>query len=186
MKRFILILFLICSFASHAKLYIQTSAGYHTDEDDVNDFTYSTTMLNFFIGGSFGKGEKWVVGQNFVQSARTEYDTSESQENELSLLELGPRIQYFFTVMKTAYVAVVYNLYANGTRTLSGNEQDVEGTSTIFSFGYQLKMSRSSYLGFSINYHSISLSKQTESNTATDISQSYTLMYPAIDLSFRF
>jgi hypothetical protein len=186
-KKLLILLLLLFSVSSYAGLIIQPVLGYHTDTDDVNasDFTYSTTILNLLIGGTFGRGEKWVVGQNIISSTRTSSDGS-GNDDEISLLELGPRVQYYFTGLKTAYIAFTYNLYANGERTLAGVSQEVEGSSMVFSIGYQLKMSRSTYIGFSLNYHSISLEKQTVAETTTDISQSYTLLYPAIEMSFRF
>lgn len=182
----ILLLFILISTSASARLFIQPMVGYHSDGDDINDFKYSTTMLNLFVGGSLGRGDQWIIGQSIISSKRAEYDTASSNENEIALLEIGPRVQYFFSQLKNGYVAAVYNLYANGTRTLSGNEQEVEGTSMLFSLGYQLKMSKRVYLGFSFNYHKISISKQTQNNTASDVSHEYTIMYPGFEVSYRF
>ena len=143
-------------------------------------------MIHLLLGASFGKGGKWVVGQNIVSGTRVAYDSANSQEDTLKLLELGPKVQYFLTTSRQSYVALTYNLYAKGTRTLAGVSQDVQGTSTIFSFGHQLKLSRMIYVGFSINYHAISITEQKVGTTATDVAQKYTMIYPAFEFSMRF
>lgn len=183
--RILVVLFLFISLSAQAGFYLQPGFGYRTDSDDVSgDYEYANTNLILVLGGLFGKGGRWMVGQSFVKTTRS--TKNGSTETELDVLELGPRIQYYLTKLRTSYIFVTYNLYCQGTRTMSGTAQDVDGTSTIIGFGYQIKMSRRSFLTLGLNSHTIGIAEQTVAGTTTDVSQTYTMIYPSLEVAYRF
>ncbi len=102
------------------------------------------------------------------------------------MLELGPRLIFFFHEEKTFYVSANYNFYAKGTRMLNGVDQVVDGTSIFLNAGYDFKISRSISVGVALNYHSLTLTKAEVGSTSTTISNSYVSIYPTLEISFRF
>ncbi|MGB0452544.1 MAG: outer membrane beta-barrel protein [Bacteriovoracaceae bacterium] len=162
------------------------SLHYETDTDDVTQFEYGSSHYALLIGATFGKSDQWVVGQSFVNWSRTEKDEDSAADGEIALLELGPRFQYFFNTARTIYLAFTYNFYAKGTRNVAGEEYDISGTGMLAAFGAQFKISKKFYIGFSLNYHSVGISEESQDSTKSDVSNSYTMIYPAVEMSFRF
>ena len=171
---------------AYAGFWFQPSLSYQTDSDDKTNFEYASSHYSFVIGATFGKKGNWTVGQSVLSWSRSEGSTTTSPSNEVSMLELGPRVTYLFGKNRNFYISATYNFYAKGTRTIEGSEADIDGSSIIGSFGLQMKGSKRFYLGFSINYHSTSISKSTVNNTSEDVSNSYSRIYPAIDFSLLF
>lgn len=188
MKRIVILLtFIFIALPSaQAGFWLQPSINYHTDTDDNTNFEYAAAHYSFVLGATFGKKANWVVGQSVVSWSRSEGNTTTDPANEMSMLELGPRIMYFFGKDRNFYVSGTYNFYAKGTRNVAGAEADIDGSSIMASFGLQMKGNKRFYLGFSLNYHATSISKSTVDNTSEDVSNSYSRIYPAIDFSLRF
>jgi hypothetical protein len=179
-------LILISPQFAEAGFWLQPSIHYATDTDDNTNYENAASHYSFVLGATFGKKANWVVGQSVVSWARTEGSDTTDPANEISMLELGPRIMYLFGKDRNFYISGTYNFYAKGTRTIAGDEAEIDGSSILGSFGVQMKGSKKFYLGFSINYHATSISKSTVDNTSEDVTNSYSRIYPAIDLSFRF
>jgi hypothetical protein len=182
---FILFLVLGCHQVSAAFL-IDLSSNYHSDEDDVTSFSYSRFDYRGFLAAGLDSKEKFFFGQNISQFGR-EFK-NDSVSGKYSVLELGPRFQYYFTEDKTFYTSVAWNPYVKGSRTVGTTESDISGSSYFINFGWQLKIARALSLGASINYHSISISKETDTttNVETEKTESYTTIYPMIEISLRF
>lgn len=177
---------LFFTFSAQAGFWLQPSIHYSTDSDDVTEFEYASNHYSFILGATFGKKGNWVVGQSVVSWTRSETNVDAAAENDISMLELGPRIMYWFGSSRNFYVSGTYNFYAKGTRNIDGSEYDISGTSIIGSMGVHLKASRRAYIGFSLNYHSLSISESTVDTTKEDVSNAYSMIYPAIEISFRF
>ena len=98
------------------------------------------------------------------------------------------RVQKNNHAPKIVYVAAAYHFYAKGTRKRgsASQEEDVSGTSYFASLGLLLRSSRTFYLGLTLNYHNVTLSESSVGATKSDISHSYTSIYPGIELAFRF
>lgn len=170
---------------THAGFLVDLSANYHSDEDDVETFSYSKMDYRGFLAANLDSKGKLYFGQNISQFGR-EYKNG-ATTGKYSVLELGPRFQYYFSGDRSFYMAAAWNPYVKGSRTVSSEETDISGSSYFINFGWQLKISRSFALGASINYHSISITKETDSdNVETDVTNSYSQIYPMIEISLRF
>lgn len=186
MKIYLILLSLLFSTAAKAGFWLQPSIHYATDADDNTNFEYASSHYSFLLGATFGKKGNWVVGQSVVSWARSEGSDTTDPANEISMLELGPRIMYLFGQGRNFYIAGTYNFYAKGTRNVDGDEFDIDGSSYIVSFGVQMKGTKKFYLGFSINYHTTAIAEESQDDTKADVTNGYSKLYPAIDISLRF
>ncbi len=186
MKNFLLIILLALSPYSFAGFFLQYEGGYSSESDNAETTSHSAMRNILTVGAQFGSSGQWAIGQNAVLTSYSMKNSSMSSASTLSLTELGPRFQFYVNETRTIYLSIVYNFYAKGTRGLAGQNQTVSGTSLIFTGAYQLKVTKAFYLGLSLNYHQISLSEASTASVKTDISQSYSHIYPALSISFRF
>jgi hypothetical protein len=172
---------------SNAGFYFQHSLSYLAESEDAESLEYTTMRNITLLGANFGKSGNWVIGQSIMSWSRETTNAAMTGESSISLLELGPRVQYFFNDGKNFYVSGVYNFYAKGDRQVNGAaEEEIEGTSFLISSGIQLKVSKKFYFGLSYNYHTLSISKTASGSTTSDVSQSYTYTFPSLEFSFRF
>lgn len=182
----ILFLFLLYSSHAFAGFYFQNSTNYSTESDNSSDkLNFSTTKNITFIGGEIGRKKQAIVGQNIGWMNRSD-SVGGATAVTISTLEVGPRLQYFFDEAKTFYMSGAYNIYAKGTRVLAGENQEIRGASYHASMGYHFKVSRSFYLGMSMNYYSLGLTSKTVGTTETKISDSYSSVFGALEFSLRF
>jgi hypothetical protein len=184
MKKFLLILALIaiCSIAN-AKFEIQTSTGYTSSSDGKTKNTFSDMTNHIFLGASFDNKEKIIVGQSasFVSNQFKATNT-----DKLSTTELGPRLNYYFNDDKTFFAAITWNPYAKGKRTAAGVSEDISGWSYLLSIGAVSKLGNNFFLGASLNYHSLSISKAIAGTTAATVNNTYTSLMPMLNISMRF
>lgn len=160
--------------------------NYFSDEDDVSNFSYSKLDYRAFVGAGLGNKGRLYFGQ-FISQYGREF-TNSGETGSFSVLELGPKFQYYFSDSQTIYMGLNWNPYVKGEKTVAGVTNDISGSSYILTLGYHLKLSRVFNLGASVNYHNVSISKETDSttNVESDISKAYTAIYPMIEMSFRF
>lgn len=186
MKLLSTLLFVLISTTATANFQVDFGFNYFSDEDDVSNFSYSKLDYRGFLAASLGKTGQLVFGQ-FISQYGREFSNG-GVTGTFSVLELGPKFQYYFTGEKTIYMGLNWNPYVKGSKTVSGTTTDISGSSYIINLGYHLKISRVFNLGASINYHTVSISKETDSttNVESDISKSYSAIYPMIEMSFRF
>jgi len=169
---------------AHADFLLGINSGYHSSSDGSTKFTFNDMINHGFVGASIGSKGQLYIGQNFSYQTTT-YKTTGT--DKISALELGPRLNYYFNADKTVLLMLAWNPYAKGTRTTSaGATQDVSGWSYLAGLGYEIKINRAFYVGASIMYHSINLTKYEVDSTSTEVSQSYTSISPMINMSFRF
>lgn len=168
-----------------AGFLIDLSTNYHSDEDNVTTFKYSKLDYRGYLAANVDSKGQLYFGQNISQFGR-EF-TEGSTTGKYSVLELGPRFQYYFSGDRAFYISAAWNPYVKGSRTISNEETDISGSSYYINLGWQLKISRVIALGASINYHTISITKETDTdNVETEVTNSYTQIYPMIELSIRF
>ncbi len=188
MCRLLFILFLILSPNLRAGFYLQHSFGHNTttNSDSGENVENSNMRNSFILGAMFGKSGQWVIGQGITHSSSSTEATSLAGAEDNSFLELGPRVIFFFNQAKNFYISATYNFYAKGSRTKQGATEDIDGSSLMGAIGVQMKATKMIYFGISMNYHSISISESTVGNTKSEVSHSYSSLYPAIELSIRF
>lgn len=184
-SRFVaLLISLLITTSAYADFKIDLNTGYNSYTDGANEFEFSDMTNHIFLGASIGSRDLLYIGQN-VSVYSNEFKTATS--TDISTLELGPRFTYYFTTAKTVFVTFAWNPYAKGTRTtLAGASEDISGSSLLGGIGYELKLNRNLYLGASLMYHSLSISKSEVNNVSTEVSESYTSMTPMICLGLRF
>jgi hypothetical protein len=168
-----------------AGLIIDLNVNYQTDEDNVQTYSYGTTIAQGFLGATISKSGQLFFGQNICSFSRTY--TSAGISYTFSTLELGPRISYYFDVTKKWLFSAIWNPYAQGTRTDNSVADEIKGSSMEFGLGYQVKLSKKVSLGVMINYHALSITKVVSAAKAeSTVSSSYTSIYPMLSLSMRF
>lgn len=184
MKKFLLIFVLCgCSTVALARFEIQTSTGYVSSADGKTKNSFSDMTNHIFVGASFDSKEKIVVGQN-VSIVSNQFKTTTT--DKLSTTELGPRLNYYFNEDKTFFAAITWNPYAKGKRTAAGVSEEISGWSYLLSMGAVSKLGNNFYLGASLNYHSLAISKAIAGTTATTVNNTYTSLMPMLNISMRF
>jgi hypothetical protein len=140
-----------------------------------------------FLGASLDSGGHVFFGQSLLMMSRTIKGSSDGDPDEITTMELGPRFTFFFDDAGTWKLSLAWHPYAKGERKRAGETEDISGSAYLASFGFQARFGRSFYLGASINYHSLSITKSTDtSNVEEEVSHSYTTIIPMIDFAFRF
>lgn len=184
MKKFIFIFALLgMANLAHAKFEIQTSTGYTSSTDGKTNNAFSDMTNHIFLGASFDSKEKIIIGQNVsLISGQFKTDTTD----KLSTMELGPKLTYYINNDKTFFTSFTWNPYAKGTRTAAGVAEDISGWSYLFAIGAVSKLGNNFYLGASLNYHSLSITKSISGTTATTESSAYTSLMPMLNISLRF
>jgi hypothetical protein len=181
------ILFLIFISSLQAGLYLHPRLGYHSSDDSAEGQTYSSTYIGSLFGATFGSSDRFYIGVNVNQWSKAQKGSETLDEGSVSLLEMGPMLGVFIDKQRTVFASLAYNMYASGTRTTSaGTDDEISGSSIFAQLGYLVKFTKSLYLGLSMNYHSVSLSKSVINSTESDISDTYSTIYPSIDISIRF
>lgn len=184
LKLYLIIFLSTFSLTSSAAFTLQWSTIYVNDEDDSSNFSYNKMNNSVFLAASFDKSQKFYFGQHLLSFSREFQSGSETVS--ISTTELGPKFLYYFSQAKTVFVSGSWNPYTKGDRTSSSATEEISGSSIITSLGYHIKLSKKFLLGASVNYHALSISKVTEGSSETDVSQSYTSIYPMIELAFHF
>ncbi len=185
MKLLIAIVIFVFVFLSNANASFISSwqAGYSSHSENKTNLAFNDMTNHFFLGAGIGSKEQLFFGQN-ISSVTEEYKTPNS--TKISTLDLGPRINWYFNDEKTILVHLAWNPYAKGTRVSSGASSDISGWSYLVGFGYELKITKNFYMGGSINYRNLSVTKSELNNVSTTESTSYTSITPMLNLSFRF
>lgn len=184
MQKMFLFLSVFFSTCAHAEFLININSGYHANSDGNTKYTFNDLTNHAFIGASLGSKDQLFLGQNITKLS-TSYKTATT--TEISTLEVGPRITYYFNDTKTILFTLAWNPYAKGTRTtLAGVNQDISGSSFLTGLGYEIKLANKFFLGASLMYHSLSVSKAEANNVSTEVSESYTSITPMISMCFRF
>lgn len=179
------LLSVLFSFPAQSAFYFQHGLSYDSDTHD-KEQTSSTSLRNrFFLGATMGKNGQYIVGQGVNIWSKSEQNSAGSTADEISMLELGPRFQWFMNDDKTFYLSATYNFYAKGEIKTSSTAK-VSGSSYLASLGYQFKGNRFFFFGVSLNYHSLAITESVVGQTSTNVSQSYSYIYPAIEYSIRF
>ncbi len=187
-KKLLIILTLTAlSFSSHAGFVFNTTTFYNTSEDDADGASYSTLKNHFFAGATFLSNNNMAIGWDYATWTREVKGSSSATASDLSLTEMGPRIIFYMGQNKNFFVSFNWNPLVEGDRTLStGVSEEITGSSLYGSVGYQAKLSKKFFFGGSLNYHTVSISKATVNSTESDVSHSYTDIYPALDFGMRF
>ena len=189
MKNLIIILFLSVLSISQdvsAAFLGQYQLLYFTREDDVDQFTYNRMDNRIVLAASVDRSGKFFIGFNYHIWNKANKADASSNEDELSMTEFGATFTYFWDENRIWKTSFSYNLKASGERTTSGTTEDVDGSSMLFSIGFQVPITRKFSLGLSMNYHALTISESVTGTTSSEVSESYTTIYPMADVAFKF
>lgn len=183
MKKILIAIFFLINTA-HAAFIVDNMTGYSSSSDSKTTTDISDLSNHLFIGASLGSKQRLYVGQNitfFTHQIKT------ASTNKVNTLELGPRFTYFFNETNTFYGTVGWNPYAKGKRTIGDVTEEISGYGLLVGLGAELKINRTFYIGGSLNYKSLNISKSiSAANVATEVTDTYTSLMPMINLSLRF
>ena len=179
----ILLLFLLLPGVSHAAFILQYGLNYSSESDDTSndDYEKTRTFHKVFLGASVNQRKTLYFGWN-INSWSSEL-TRGSDTEEYSLLEMGPRLTYFFSEERNLYVTAEWSPYARGERSKTAESADISGSSYSAGIGYRFKISRLWGLGAGLHYHNFGLSTETVDSTESKVSDSVTNIMPMLELT---
>lgn len=180
--------FILFTQSALAGLFLNYSLNYHTETDggDTEAFNLARMNNNIFIGSTVDGPQKMIIGTNFASWNKTQSKGEGDTEKEISLLDMGLRFHLYMTQMRTWYLSATYNLYSRGTGTVNGETADFDGSGYMVSFGYHLKTSKRFSMGASIMYHSSTITSSIVDNTESEVTDTYTAIYPMIEMALRY
>lgn len=192
LKKFLIFLIgfgqLSISLPVFANLYLQHSLLYFTHSDDVSDLEYNRMGNLFFLGASLDSNGNYILGQSIHLWTKSHTQELGGEAYDFDLMEVGPRFFWFWDDEKTIYLSAAYHFYARGTRKLAAAETEkISGKAMIFTFGHQMRIGQNFFFGASLNYYSLALAEATDTaNTTTELTETFTSIYPVIELGLRF
>lgn len=177
---------LLTATLTQAAVYTQYSFFYYSDNDNDQNFKYSTMRNSLMLGAELSKDSNMILGWNAMMWNRNYTADSSSEKVPVSMTELGPKIIYFWGDERVFYNSLTWNPYAKGNRTVSGVKEDISGYSILANAGFAFKITKVFRGGFAINYHTLKISEKTVGTTTTKLSQSYNTIYPSVEFSYLF
>ncbi len=181
--KILLLLALLIPSISQAKMMLQYGLNYSSEKDDSTNDNYekNRTFHKVFLGGSINSKNTLFFGWNL--NSWNSSLTKVNDEETYKMLEMGPRLTYFFNEEMRAYFTLEWNPYAKGDREKTATSTEVSGSSTSFGLGYRFKLSRMIGLGAAIHYHTLSLKDEKVGSTETSISAKVTNLMPMLELT---
>ncbi len=183
--RFVLLLIALFSMNAYATLIFKGSGGYTTFDNSESKLTYSRMQGSFFVGAGIGRNAYFVLGPSYSLWTKSHTPSGATPE-ESSINEFGATLLTYFNKNKNWKLEITYCPNISGTRTVSGAEQDILGSSFTIDFGYHMNLTERFILGASVGYHSTTISQKIVNNTESEISESYTQIIPKLEVALRF
>ena len=168
---------------SRANMLLQYGLNYSSEKDDTanDDYDKTRTFHKIFIGASINGKKTLFFGWNI--NSWSSSLTKVSDEETYKMLEMGPKLTYFFDEDYRFYLTAEWNPYAKGDRDKTGTSSEVSGSSMGFGAGYRFKLSRVVGLGASLNYHTLNLQEEKIDSTENDITDKVTNIMPMLELT---
>src|SRR5690606_14221 len=104
-------------------------------------------------------------------------------EDTYSMLEMGPRLQWYTNDNYNLYFSAEWNPYAKGEREKTGVEREISGGSLGVGIGYRFRLSRTIGFGASIQYHSLTIDEEKIDSTERNVSDKVTNLMPMLELT---
>lgn len=182
--RLILFVLLCLPLTSHASILIQYGLNYSSQKDASfsGDFEESRTFHKVFIGASVNQRKTFFFGWN-INSWSSSLSQGIAPEDTYSMLEMGPRLEWFLNDNYNWYMSAEWNPYGKGDREKGGNEREISGSSMGFGIGYRFRISRFVGVGAAIHYHSLSIKEEKIGSTENNVSDKVTNLMPMLELS---
>ncbi|MBA2405060.1 MAG: hypothetical protein H0V66_09845 [Bdellovibrionales bacterium] len=181
--KILLLLALLIPAVSHSALMLQYGLNYSSekDESDGDDYEKTRTFHKVFLAASVNSNKTLFFGWNINSWGSTL--TKNSDEESYDVLEMGPRLTYFFSEERRAYITGEWNPYAKGDRDKTGTSAEISGSSIGLGVGYRFKLSRLIGLGAALHYHTLNVKEEKIGSTENDISDKITNIMPMLELT---
>ncbi|MBF0360412.1 MAG: hypothetical protein HQK49_05335 [Oligoflexia bacterium] len=172
---------------AYAGFYYQHSLNVYNTQDNAENLKFNTMDNFMFLGATLGSTNKFILGWSIVVWNRT-YKDPIGNDSKISMMELGPRVMYYFNMERNFGVSAAYHVYAKGSRTMATTnvQENVSGTSYFIAISYQLRLTATIFGGASLVYQSLSISEATIGETQSKVNHSYSTYYPMLEFSLRF
>lgn len=168
---------------------ISYALDYHsqTDGGDAEEFSMARTNHHIFMGTTLDRREKLFAGLNINSWNKAQKKGESDEEKTINMLEMGAKFLYYMTKERRFFVSYVYNLSVKGKSEEAGVSSDTDGTSSLISFGYHLKLGNPSFLlGASLNIHSLTITSRVADSTESEVSDTYASTFPMLEFIGRF
>lgn len=187
MKRIVLVLlFMFIPTIAMPGFIVQESLLYHSWSDDVDDFSYNRLNNWLFFGAGLNKNNTFFLGYSYYQWSKEHIKSDGADPSKMSITEFGVQLTWFLGDKANWKISGTYSPYVRGTRTLATVDQEIDGKSYIGSFGYQFPIGKTFFIGGSFNYYNLNVSSYTVDDDATEVSETYTDIFPMLEFSMRF
>lgn len=182
--RFLLALLLALPLSAHASFLIQYGLNYSSQEDNSSSgkFEESRTFHKALIAASVNGRKTLFFGWN-INSWSSTIKQGNAEEDTYSVLEMGPRLQWFVNDNYNLYFSAEWNPYAKGSRDKGGENYDITGSSYGLGLGYRFRLSRLIGFGASLQYHNLNVSEEKSNSNVEDVSDSVNNLMPMLELT---
>lgn len=177
---------LLFTSAAWADLLFESNVFYFSDSlKPSTDTTNSRLFFDVTFGMPLTKKGSLILAWSV---SKLSYSLADTATTEISTLEHGPRLGWFFDKAKHWSIFATYNLIASGTfNDGSGAVTWKGGNSFKVDAGFTPRIGESLYVGIRINYYSASYSEQFDaSDNFTKITSSQSMIFPSLTLGFYF
>ncbi|HXH76075.1 MAG TPA: hypothetical protein VNJ08_13980 [Bacteriovoracaceae bacterium] len=181
--RIIFLLLILFPLTSQASFLFNYGLNYDSEtEASDNEYTKTRTFHKVFLGASVNNRKTVFFGWN-INSWTSTVTMGGGEEDNYSLMEMGPKIIWFIGESQNWYLSGEWNPYVTGTRTKLGTEGDIRGSGLGVGAGYRFRLSRLWGMGAGLHYHSMSMTDETIDNAKEDISDKVTNIMPMLEIS---
>lgn len=182
--RFLLLLLLSFPMTAQANFLLQYGLNYSSQKDGSaeSEFEESRTFHKAFLGASVNGKKTLFFGWN-IHSWSSSLSQGTSPEDTYSLLEMGPRLQWFTNENYNLYFSFDWNPYVKGDREKAGTSREVSGSSMSLGVGYRFRLSRLWGFGAGIHYHTLGLKEEKVGSTENTVSDKITNLMPMLEFT---
>jgi outer membrane protein assembly factor BamA len=182
--RFILLLILALPLSANAAFLLQYGLNYSSQVDgsDDGEFEETRTFHKALLAASVNGKKTLFFGWN-INSWSSALSQGTADEDTYSMLEMGPRLQWFVNENYNLYFTAEWNPYAKGERDKAGSSRDISGSSMGFGIGYRFRLSRNLGFGAAIHYHTLSLDEEKVGSTENNVSDTVTNLMPMLEFT---
>lgn len=184
MRHFLVLLLLALPITANANFLFQYGLNYSSGEDSSadGDSEQSRTFHKALLAGSINRNKTLFLGWN-INSWSSSLKQGDGDEDTYSMLEMGPRLQWYTNDNYNLYFSAEWNPYARGEREKVGTKRDISGSSLGVGIGYRFRISRMMGVGASLHYHSLSISEEKVNNNEDDVSDKVTNFMPMLEFT---
>lgn len=182
--RLLLILLLCLPFSAQASFLLQYGLNYSSQQDssDDGDSEESRIFHKAYIAASVNGRKTLFFGWN-INKWNSAIKQGDGDEDSYSILEMGPRLQWFVNDNYNLYFTAEWNPYGKGDREKLGQSREISGSSIGVGVGYRFRLSRYVGFGAGIHYHNLSIKEEKINSTENDVSDKVTNLMPMLELT---